>query len=122
MTSTLSSPAGRTRSRAPTDEPTAYAEAVAAGKIIAGKLVIAACRRHLRDLETGARRGWRYDAAVAAFGIRFFRYLKHSKGRWARQSFVLSPWQAFCVGCVHGWVSIKTGKRRFRTAIVVVAV
>jgi len=44
---------------------TAYAEAVAAGRIIAGKLVRLACARHLEDLKTGAARGLRFDAGAA---------------------------------------------------------
>lgn len=57
---------------------------------------------------------WRPDAAV--YAIEFFRYLHHSKGEWAGRPFVLSPWQAFCVGSVFGWLRKKDGLRRFRVA------
>jgi phage terminase large subunit-like protein len=62
----------------------------------------------------GGKRGlvWRPDCA--SYAIEFFRYLHHSKGEWAGRPFVLSPWQAFCVGSVFGWLRKKDGLRRFR--------
>jgi phage terminase large subunit-like protein len=84
------------------------------GQTAAGRLVRLACERHLRDLVDGGKRGlvWRPDCAQHA--IEFFRYLHHSKGEWAGRPFVLSPWQAFCVGSVFGWLRKKDGLRRFR--------
>ena len=60
-----------TSSRSPESDPTtAYAKAVVAGKIVAGQLVIAAARRHLRDLKDGARRGlvWRGRSLRSGLG------------------------------------------------------
>ena len=91
---------------------TAYAEAVAAGKIVVGRLVRLACERHLRDL---ARTDIHFDDAAADFAVEFFSHLKHSKGEWAGQDFILEPWQAFIEGSLEGWRR-PDGTRRFREA------
>lgn len=105
--------------RAP-DPTTAYARDVGARRIPAGKLVRKACARHLRDLKSGGKRGLRFDLAAATHAIRFFSFLKHSKGEWAGQQFELSPWQEFIIGSVFGWKRAN-GTRRFRTAYVEIA-
>lgn len=100
------------------DAPTDYAQRVAAGGIVAGPLVRAACARHLDDLEKGAARGLRWDAEAAARGIRFFPdVLRLSEGQYAGQRFVLQPHQAFKVGALLGWKR-DDGTRRFRTGYI----
>jgi phage terminase large subunit-like protein len=97
-----------------TDETTAYARAVVAKEIVAGRLVRLACRRHLNDLKTGHRRGLFFDAPAAQYRIAFYpSFLVHSKGEWARKPYELSPWQKFVVGSVFGWKRAD-GTRRFR--------
>lgn len=97
------------------DETTAFARAVLANEIIACHLVKKACERHLRDLELGAERGLVWSAEAAQFRIGFYpRFLKHSKGEWARKSFDLAPWQKFITGSVFGWKRTD-GTRRFRS-------
>jgi phage terminase large subunit-like protein len=93
---------------------------VIAGRIVAGRLVRLACERHLRDLETGKERGLHFDAEQAERVIAFFALLKHSKGEWAGQPFILEPWEAFIVGCLFGWKRAD-GNRRFRMSYVSVA-
>jgi len=106
---------------APTESAvTAYAEDVIAGRIVAGRLVRLACERHIRDLETGEARGLYFDAEEAEHAIAFFGLLKHSKGEWAGQPFILQPWQVFIVGCLFGWKRAD-GSRRFRTVYISVA-
>jgi phage terminase large subunit-like protein len=96
------------------DEATAYARSVIAGERSACKLHIAACKRHLADLKSGHKRGLRFDVAAAQYRIEFFpRFLRHSKGQWARQAVELSPWQKFVIGSVFGWKRAD-GSRRFR--------
>lgn len=98
----------------PPDQATAWARAVVAGDVLTGKLVRLAAARHLRDLErTDGRIRWDVERSERA--IAFFGKLKHSKGKWAGQAFVLSPWQAFIVGCLFGWLNAD-GTRRFRVA------
>ena len=98
----------------------AYARAVVEGKIIAGKLVKLACKRHLDDLVGGKARGLIWDGDAARHAIAFFSHLRHSTGEWANQPFELQPWQAFVIGSLYGWKRID-GLRRFRTAYVEVA-
>src|SRR5918999_6447573 len=102
--------------RATREDPvTAYAPAVAEGRILTNRLVLLACERQLEDLVNGAARGLRFDVAAARHAIDFFGFLRHSKGEWAGQAFALAPWQAFVVGCLFGWKR-SDGLRRFRTA------
>jgi Phage Terminase len=75
--------------------------------------VLLACERHFRDLASGAKRGLRWNPVAALGAIRFFRYLRHSKGEWGGQPFELQPWQQFTVGSVFGWKRAD-GTRRFR--------
>jgi phage terminase large subunit-like protein len=98
----------------------AYARAVVDGKIVAGKLVKLACRRHLDDLVSGKARGLIWDGDAARHAIAFFSHLRHSTGEWANQPFELQPWQAFVIGSLYGWKRVD-GLRRFRTAYVEVA-
>lgn len=99
-----------------------YAEKVVSGEIIACLYVKQACQRHLNDL---LRIGWRYrfnpelidnDGRKYRPGTRvcaFLERLKHVKGKWRGEPFILSDWQIFvtCVG--FGWVN-SDGLRRFR--------
>ena len=88
---------------------------MAAGEIVAGKLVQLACKRHLTDLQVGGERGLRWHAAAAQFRIGFYpRFLRHSKGEWSRQPVELAPWQKFVIGSVFGWKRAD-GTRRFRS-------
>jgi phage terminase large subunit-like protein len=93
----------------------AYARDITEGRIPACKWVKLACKRHLDDLANGEARGIWWDQKAADRAIRFFGFLKHSKGKSAGQPFVLSLWQKFVVGCVFGWKRAD-GTRRFRDA------
>ncbi len=111
----------RTRKpKAPPCAVEAYAHAVLGGKVVAGRLVMLACQRHLDDLVQGKARGLRWDADAARHAIEFFCHLRHSTGEWANQPFELQPWQAFVIGSLFGWKRAD-GLRRFRTAYVEVA-
>lgn len=100
------------------DDATAYARAVAAGRIVAGPHVRDACARHLRDLREGRARGLRWDAEAAA---RFWRFCSEvcrlNGGQFEGKPFELLPWQRFVTGCIFGWKNAD-GTRRFRTAYV----
>ena len=100
------------------DPVTAYAQRVAAGKVVAGPLVRAAGARHLRDLEEARQRELFWDKAAACRAIQFFSdILCLAEGEHAGQSFVLQPWQQFIVGSLFGWRGAD-GYRRFRTAYI----
>lgn len=98
-----------------------YIDGVVSGQIVSGELVRLACQRHKRDLQEGHLRGLRFDRARAQRVIDFFAFLRHSKGEWAGQQFVLAPWQQAMTWILFGWLHVDTGFRRFRTAIVELA-
>jgi len=98
-----------------------FIDGVVSGQIVAGELVRLACQRHKRDLQEGHLRGLRFDRARAQRVIDFFAFLRHSKGEWAGQQFVLAPWQQAMTWILFGWLRADTGFRRFRTAIVELA-
>ncbi len=114
----------------PIDRVRAYCEAVIAGLEVAGPHVRAACKRHLRDLETGAERGlyWDYAAAERVFGF-FRKVLRLSDGQFDGLPFELHGPQAFIVGSLFGWKRGEPGRvytlqelaalpRRFRRAYI----
>lgn len=87
-----------------------YAREVAAGRLVAGRLVRLLCQRHLRWLEEGT---YRFDAEAAGHAIRFFPVvLRHYKGEWGPIEGVraeglpveLELWESFIVGSVFGWL------------------
>lgn len=104
-----------------------YARQVVAGKIPAGKLLIAACQRQLNDLkaarEKGSRFPYRWDRKRASRPCRFLERLPHIKGDLAKQKRLieLDPWQCFVLTTAYGWVHRKTRLRRFRQAYLEVA-
>lgn len=99
------------------DDPvTAYANAVLAGTVIAGPHVRNACRRHIKDWETGHDRGLYFDYAAMDRVIGFFRdVLRLNGGQFDGKPFILEPMQAFIVGSIFGWKRTD-GTRRFRRA------
>jgi phage terminase large subunit-like protein len=102
----------------PADQATAYARAVVAGEIVAGRLVKLACERHLRDLVDGPARGLKWDLEAAERAIAFFGFLRLPlDGELDGMPFALAPSQQFIVGSVFGWKAAD-GHRRFRTAYV----
>lgn len=98
-----------------------FIDGVVSGQIVAGELVRLACQRHTKDLQDGDLRGLRFDRSRAQRVIDFFAFLRHSKGEWAGQQFVLAPWQQAMTWILFGWLRADTRFRRFRTAIVELA-
>jgi len=98
-----------------------YADDVAHGRVVAGKLEREACERFLRDLDTDPFE-FHFDAIEATKACQFVESLPHIKGEWAKKGLllVLEPWQCFIVCNVFGWRG-EDGLRRFRTAYVEVA-
>jgi phage terminase large subunit-like protein len=115
------------------DPVTRYATEVVARRIVAGRLVILACQRHLTDLREASAKGLEWRPAEAQEAIDFFPAVLclpeetdadedeedvEDVSPAAGTPFVLSPFQQFIVGSVFGWfairVSPKTGARRVR--------
>jgi phage terminase large subunit-like protein len=97
-----------------------YVEDILEGTIVAGKLAIASCKRHLADL---ARQGtdefpYYFDEGEADDMCSFFPVaLRHSKGSlFAGHPFHLEAWQLFIVWSIYGWKRIADDTRRFRYA------
>ncbi len=95
-----------------------YAKQVTQGKLhdLCGPYEIAACQRHLDDLERQGTEGFPYvfDATRADRIIRWFSQCVQVRGVEQREAIQLQPWQIFDLGCVYGWVHKDTGARRFK--------
>ncbi len=97
-----------------------YAENVRAGRIIACEYVQLAVERYYADLDNALDMGWHFDRKAAGRAIKFIESLKHTKGEWAGQKFLLEPWQQFVVWNIFGW-KLADGTRRFRYAYIEIA-
>lgn len=103
-----------TSKRLPNDPATRWARDVLKGKIVAGKFVIAAAERHLKDLVDGPKRGLIWRPEKARHAINFFpSVLSITAGAKEGQRFDLLPWTMFCAGNLFGWHK-DTGRLRFR--------
>lgn len=94
-----------------------YSNQCISGKIISGKKHIWACMRFLKDVDSNK---YIWNEIEAEKIVKWFSYLKHSKGELAGQPILLTTWQKFILCQVYGWKT-KEGKRRFRKAFVEVA-
>jgi phage terminase large subunit-like protein len=93
-----------------------YIDQVMNGKQVVGNIARLRVQRHLNDLQNCYDRGMFFDEAAALRVLRFFSFLKHSKGRdFAGKPFVLAPWQMFDIYCIYGWKR-EGNIRRFRYA------
>jgi phage terminase large subunit-like protein len=123
------------------DPVTTYATAVVEGRVVAARLVRAACARHLHDLAHAADKGlvWYPDRAQEV--IDFYAEILILPEETETEAdtldapvstgstpFVLQPWQKFIVGSLMGWYAFRInsrGKRRetrrFRVAYLEVA-
>lgn len=113
-----------------------YEADVLAGRVPACKWVRLACARNLRDLERAVQDEpefpFVYDAPAGARVCYFAEQLPHIKGPkakvvglddegqpvWAKIQ--LEPWQIWILMSIFGWKRKADGKRRFRTALVMV--
>ncbi len=97
-----------------------YAEDVRAGKMLACEYVRLAVERYYADLDNALDMGWHFDRKAAGRAIKFIESLKHTKGEWAGQKFLLEPWQQFAVWNIFGW-KLADSTRRFRYAYIEIA-
>jgi phage terminase large subunit-like protein len=99
-----------------------YAEQVRDGKIAVGRMVKAACVRHLNDRERSRSPKFPYEFNPDKVHLicEFAENMVHIKGKWATSGdgglpFVkLEDWQCFLFGVPFGWVRKSDGLRRFR--------
>lgn len=99
-----------------------FAADVVNGKIISGKRRKQACQRFIDELEKSAVEPsypWEFSIERAYRPIEFIeRFLTPTKSTYTRME--LLPWQHFVEANMYGWISRKTGYRRFREALVIV--
>lgn len=92
-----------------------YAKDVLANKVTVCELTRLAVKRHIKDLETGHKRGLIFDKHEAQRWIDFAHLFYHWKNKkFANQKIQLQPWQQFGLWVQFGWRR-KNGTRRFRT-------
>ncbi len=94
-----------------------YAKQVAQGRLQEKccEMEIAACERHLRDLDRQGQPDFPYvfDTTRADRIVRWFAQCIQVRGVAQRAPIDLEPWQVFDLGNVYGWVHNDTGARRF---------
>lgn len=91
-------------------------------RIPSGKKHKWACQRFLRDLNRiGDDWNYIWDEERAEKIVKWFSYLRHSKGELAGQPITLTTWQRFFLCQLYGWRNKKTGYKRFKKSFVEVA-
>ena len=94
---------------------TEYAEDVLSGRIIAGELVRLCCQRFMDWFN---RDDLYFDEEAAERPVKFISHLKHVRGDFVGQRFILQDWQKFLVYNVFGWKNKYTKKRQIHTAYI----
>src|SRR5215207_10749027 len=103
-------------------EAVAYAEAVVAGTVPAGRLARLACGRFLRD-RTAADAGagpWGFEPDMVEAALLFARQMPNIKGPEAGRPLRLLPWQKLVFANLFGFTERGTATRRFRQGVVFV--
>lgn len=100
--------------------PEKYIDDVLNGNILVGQLVKLAVYRHVKDLENAKERGFYFSKKAAKHALGLFKFLKHSKGKWAGKIFDLEDWEQFIIWVIFGWHN-KDKTRRFNYAYVEMA-
>ena len=110
-----------------------YESDVLDGVVPACLRVRQAVERNRRDVVAAERAGalYRFDRAAAERVCAFCETMPHILGEFAKPSvgpdggliwptLVLEPWQCWILTTAFGWVRVADGRRRFRTAFVMV--
>lgn len=89
-------------------------------RIPSGKKHKQACQRFLHDLERIGQDDFPYiwDEEKAWKIVRWFSYLRHSKGELAGKPIILTSWQKFFLCQLYGWRNKYTGYKRFKKSFV----
>lgn len=89
-------------------------------RIPAGKKHKWACSRFLNDLDRIGDDGFAYywDEERAEKIVKWFSYLRHSKGELAGNPIILTSWQKFFLCQLYGWRNRDTGYKRFKKSFV----
>ncbi len=105
------------------DELTLYARDCLEDRIPSGTKHKWACARFLKDLDRIGDPAFPYqwDEERAAKIVKWFSYLRHSKGELAGKPILLTTWQKFDLCQLYGWRNTNTGYKRFKKSFVEVA-
>lgn len=95
-----------------------YADDVIAGKTLAPKYVILACKRFKQWF---TRKDIYFDMADVDMRIKFIWKLRHNTGQHYGKHFRLLPWQQFAVANIFGWKHKDTGFRVTRNCMIFIA-
>lgn len=98
-----------------------YAHDVAEGNIVAGKLIILACKRFLSDCQ---RDDLIFNQKKVNKFFKFcsmFRHYKSNDCGSLGNNFILEPWQKWVMANIIGFYYKESGKRRFNTALLCLA-
>lgn len=100
-----------------------YATDCISGKIISCKKHKQACSRFLRDVkrEECGEASFYWDDQEAQKIIKWFSFLRHSKGVLAGKPIKLTDWQQFHLCQLYGWRRKEDGYKRFKKSFVEVA-
>ena len=104
-----------------------YMRGVLDGTVPACKLIRQCVARHVDDLKRWgtyaddgnpkhARRPYYFDPDASRAVLDFVIHLRHWEGDFAGQWFIPSPWQAFIIWVIFGWLRSDTHTRRFTVA------
>lgn len=97
------------------DRVTEHAERVVSGEVVAGRLHVLACKRHLNDLKRQKSADfpyfWSSDRAEEV--LSYAETLTIAEGDEPKPV-KLIPEQIFDLGCTFGWIKTANNKRRFR--------
>ena len=92
-----------------------YAHDVVTGKIIAGKWIIKACERHLKDL---LRDDIYFDIPEAKNIVNWFKFIPITDGKDVGKATLLFPWQIFMCCCLMAWKITSSGLRKYKYAYI----
>lgn len=100
-----------------------YATDCISGKIISCKKHKQACSRFLRDVkrEESGEASFYWDDQEAQKIIKWFSFLRHSKGVLAGKPIKLTDWQQFHLCQLYGWRRKEDGYKRFKKSFIEVA-
>lgn len=100
-----------------------YIDDVRKGRVIVGKYIKKAVKRHLDDLKKSKSKDYAYYfspthalGAIEAVEVQRFAY-----GERSGDPFVLQPWQAFILYVAYGWRRKKDHSRRFLKSYIKIA-
>ena len=100
-----------------------YATDCISGKIISCKKHKQACTRFLRDVkrEESGEAFFYWDDQEAQKIIKWFGFLRHTKGVLAGKPIKLTDWQQFHLCQLYGWRRKEDGYKRFKKSFIEVA-